>query len=145
MTISAEDLYGNLTPAFTSSYTIALKSNPGSGTLNGTLTENASAGVAAFSGLTLDQAADGQPFQATTTGLLPRLPPLPLTSRARCRLASNWFALTQPPRKHGGRQPLRLTVSAEDSTEIDPAFTSGSVTIALKSNPATALSMVLSR
>ena len=69
LTVSAEDLYGNLTPSFTSSITIALKSNPGSGTLNGTLNVNASAGVATFSGLTLDQAANGYTIQATTTGL----------------------------------------------------------------------------
>ena len=69
LTISAEDLYGNLTPSFTSGVTVALKSNPGSGTLNGTLTVDASAGVATFSGLTLDQAANGYTIQATTTGL----------------------------------------------------------------------------
>jgi hypothetical protein len=69
LTISAEDLYGNLTPGFTSGVTIALKSNPGSGTLNGTLTVDASAGVAIFSGLTIDQVANGYTIQATTTGL----------------------------------------------------------------------------
>ena len=69
LTVSVENSQGTVQTGFTGSVTIALDSNPGSGTLNGTLTVNASAGVATFSGLTIDQAANGYTIQATASGL----------------------------------------------------------------------------
>ena len=55
---------------FNGAVTIALANNPDSGKLNGTLTTNAKAGVAIFSQLTLDQAANGDTIQATSSGLI---------------------------------------------------------------------------
>ena len=132
LTVTAEDPYGNLTPSFTSGVTVALKSNPGSGTLNGTLTVNASAGVATFSGLTIDQAANGYTIQATTTGLSSATTnAFDITPAA----ASELVVTTQPPASTAAGSPFGLTVSAEDLYgNLTPSFTSG-VTIALKSNP----------
>ena len=132
LTVSAEDLYGNLTPSFTSSVTVALKSNPGSGTLNGTLTVNASAGVATFSGLSIDQAANGYTIQATTTGLSSATTnAFDITPAA----ASQLVVTTQPPASTAAGSPFGLTVSAEDLFgNLTPSFSS-SVTIALESNP----------
>ena len=50
---------GTSTPNFTGSVTLALATNPDGATLGGTCTVNASAGVATFSGLTLDKAGAG--------------------------------------------------------------------------------------
>ena len=132
LTVTAEDLYGNLTPGFTSGVTVALKNNPGSGTLNGTLTVNASAGVATFSGLTLDQAANGYTIQATTTGLSSATTnAFDITPAA----ASQLVVTTQPPASTTAGNSFGLTVSAEDPYgNLTPSFTS-SVTVALKSNP----------
>ena len=132
LTVTAEDLYGNLTPAFTSGVTVALKSNPGSGTLNGTLTVNASAGVAVFSGLSIDQAANGYTIQATTTGLSSATTnAFDITPAA----ASQLVVTTQPPASTTAGNSFGLTVTAEDLYgNLTPAFTSG-VTVALKSNP----------
>ena len=132
LTITAEDPYGNLTPSFTSSVTVALKSNPGSGTLNGTLTVNASAGVATFSGLSIDQAANGYTIQATTTGLSSATTnAFDITPAA----ASQLVVTTQPPASTTAVSPNGQTVSAEDLYgNLTPSFTS-SVTIALESNP----------
>ena len=69
LTVTAEDPYDNVATAFAGSVAIALKSNPGAATLHGTLTIHAAAGVARFSGLTLDIAANGYTIQASTSGL----------------------------------------------------------------------------
>ena len=58
LVVTAEDAFGNVDPTFTGSVTLALANNPGGATLGGTLAVNASAGVATFSGLTLNKAGD---------------------------------------------------------------------------------------
>src|SRR5262249_45115364 len=58
----------NVDPLFTGSVSLALASNPGGATLGGGTTMNAAAGVAAFTGLTLDKAAVGYTIRATSTG-----------------------------------------------------------------------------
>jgi len=59
MTVQAEDSSGSLITSFDGTVTVALGENPGGATLGGTLTVNASGGVATFSGLTLNKAASG--------------------------------------------------------------------------------------
>ena len=70
LTVKVEDNEGNVQTGFNGAVTIALANNPDSGKLNGTLTTNAKAGVAIFSQLTLDQAANGYTIQATSSGLI---------------------------------------------------------------------------
>jgi streptogramin lyase len=65
LTVQAEDSSGNLITSFNGKVTVALGSNPGGSTLGGTLTVTASAGVATFSGLTLNKAASGYALAAT--------------------------------------------------------------------------------
>ena len=55
LTVSAEDPYGNVDTSFSGSVNVALSTNPVGATLGGTLSVSAQSGVAAFSGLTLDQ------------------------------------------------------------------------------------------
>ena len=132
LTVTAEDRYGNLTPSFTSGVTVALESNPGSGTLNGTLTINASAGVATFGGLTIDQAANGYTIQATTTGLSSATTnPFDITPAETSQLV----VTTQPPASITAGNSFGLTVSVEDNNGNVQTGFSGSVTIALESNP----------
>src|SRR5207249_2926470 len=71
LVVKAEDANGNVNPTFTGSVDVALASNPGSSTLGGTLSVSASAGIATFSGLTLNVAAGGYTLQITNTGLTP--------------------------------------------------------------------------
>src|SRR5215472_5018193 len=49
------DAFGQLATGSTAAITVAIGSNPGSGSLSGTLTVNASGGVASFSDLSIDQ------------------------------------------------------------------------------------------
>jgi virginiamycin B lyase len=57
LTVQAEDSSGNLISSFNGLVTVALASSPGGAHLGGTLTVQASGGVANFSGLTLTTAA----------------------------------------------------------------------------------------
>jgi streptogramin lyase len=59
LTVQAEDSSGTLISSFNGSVTVALGNNPGGATLGGTLTVQASGGVANFAGLTLNKAASG--------------------------------------------------------------------------------------
>ena len=67
--VAAEDPNGNVDTSFDGSMTIALNNNPASGTLSGTLTATAANGVAAFTGLTIDNTGSGYTLQATSVGL----------------------------------------------------------------------------
>ena len=59
LTVQAEDSSGNPITSFNGTVTVALANNPGGATLGGTLSVQASDGVATFSGLTLNKADPG--------------------------------------------------------------------------------------
>ena len=63
------DYSGNTVTSSAASITVAIGSNPGGGILSGTTTVNASSGVAAFPGLSINQAGNGYTLSATSTGL----------------------------------------------------------------------------
>jgi len=54
--LTAQDAQGNTVTGFTANVTVALGANPGSGTLSGSKTVPAVAGVATFGDLSLDKA-----------------------------------------------------------------------------------------
>jgi len=68
VTVQIQDSLGNLT-ASTASVTVAIGTNPTSGTLSGTKTVNAISGVATFSTLSVDKAGNGYTLTASSTGL----------------------------------------------------------------------------
>jgi len=65
------DTYGNTVPHATDDVTIAISTNPGSGTLSGTTTVAAVGGVATFADLSIDRAAVGYALEATSDALTP--------------------------------------------------------------------------
>lgn len=67
--VSALDVDGNTATGYTGNVTLALGSNPGAGTLGGTLTVAAVAGVATFATPFLDKAAAGYTLAASASGL----------------------------------------------------------------------------
>ena len=67
--VTARDAFGNTTPAFTGSVTIAIGTNPSAGVLAGTLSHNAVAGVATFNDLQIDQPGIGYTLTAAASGL----------------------------------------------------------------------------
>ncbi len=81
-TVAIQDSLGNTVTSASASITVAIGTNPGSGTLGGTTTKNASSGVAAFTGLSINQIGNGYTLTASATGLT--------------GITSNAFNLTSP-------------------------------------------------
>ncbi len=71
LTVAATDSLGDVATSFAGNVTLALASNPGSGTLSGTLSVKAVNGVATFSGLSLNNLGFGYTIQATGGGFQP--------------------------------------------------------------------------
>src|SRR5438034_952686 len=69
VTVAIQDPSGKTMTNATNGVTLALATNPGSGTLAGTKTVNAVGGIATFSGLSIDKAGTGYAFAATSLTL----------------------------------------------------------------------------
>src|SRR5204862_514091 len=67
--VTALDAQGNTATAFTGNVTMALGANPGSGTLSGTTTVAAVAGVATFPGLSINKVGTGYTLTANSGSL----------------------------------------------------------------------------
>src|SRR5579859_5227182 len=65
VTVSIEDVNNNVVASATNQITIAIGTNPSSGTLSGTAQANAVAGVATFSNLSLDKVGTGYTLTAS--------------------------------------------------------------------------------
>ncbi len=134
LTVTAEDQYGNQTPAFTGRVAIGLNNNPGSGSLGGTLSENSNSGVAAFSNLTLDTAGNGYTIEATGTGLTAAIT---VSINVTPAAASQLHVSTQPPSSVTAGSAFGLTITALDPFGNIATGFNGSVHAALKNNPGT--------
>lgn len=66
--VSVTDGAGNVLPLATPLVSLSLSTNPGSGTLNGTTTVTAIAGVASYENLSINNSGVGYVLQATTSG-----------------------------------------------------------------------------
>jgi hypothetical protein len=67
--VEIRDAGGNRVTTATNSVTVAIGTNPNSGTLSGLKTQAASGGVATFSNLSIDSAGPGYTLTASTSGL----------------------------------------------------------------------------
>lgn len=67
--VAAHDALGNVATSFTGDVTVAIGTNPGSGSLSGTTTVAAVAGVATFNTLAIDKEAAGYTLTAGAPGL----------------------------------------------------------------------------
>jgi len=67
--VTVQDAQGNTITASTAQITVAIGTNPGSGTLSGTKLRAAASGVATFSGLSINRAGVGYTLQATSPPL----------------------------------------------------------------------------
>jgi hypothetical protein len=133
VTVRVLDQFGNLVTTDTSTVTVAIGTNPGGGTLSGTLTVPASGGIATFSTLSIDKAGVGYTLTAADGSLT--------------GATSSAFNITHGPADHlgFGVQPTNTTAG----TAISPAVTvqvldrfgnpvtsdTSNVTVALGANP----------
>src|SRR5262249_38292503 len=69
VTVQVLDQYGNLVVNDGSAVTVAIGNNAGSGTLSGTLMQNASGGTATFNNLSIDKTGTGYTLTAADGGL----------------------------------------------------------------------------
>ncbi len=67
--VTAQDAQGNTATSFTGTVGVAIQSNPGGGTLSGTTSQAATAGVATFTGLSINKSGTGYTLTASATGL----------------------------------------------------------------------------
>ncbi len=68
--VTASDGYGNIATSFVGNVSIAIGTNPGGGTLSGTPTVAATAGVATFRDLSIDKGGTGYTLAASASGLI---------------------------------------------------------------------------
>ena len=86
VTVQLVDAGGNPVATSGVSVTLALGSNPGSGTLSGTLTEPTNAsGVATFNDLSINEPGFGYTLTASSTGLTARPQPVQREQQHRDR------------------------------------------------------------
>jgi Bacterial Ig-like domain (group 1)/Leishmanolysin len=130
--VRALDGTGSTEPSFTDDVTLALGANPGGGSLSGTLTVTAVAGVATFSNVSLDSAAAGYTLIASTAALSSvTSATFDVTAGSATQLAFT----TQPASTTAGTTLSIVQVTARDALGNTAAGFAGAVTVAIGTNP----------
>src|SRR5207247_139103 len=131
--VTAQDAEGNVATGFAGSVSVTLGSNAGGGTLSGTATAAAAAGVATFANLSINKVGAGYTLTAAATGLTPvasagfNITPGPAIALA--------FTVQPGDATAGAVITPAVRVTAEDAQgNVATAF-SGSVTVAIGANP----------
>jgi streptogramin lyase len=132
LTVQAEDSSGNLISSFNCAVTLALASNLGGSVLGGTLTVNASGGVATFSGLTLNKAASGYTIAASTRGLGQGVTNAITVNPAA---ATQLVITQQPPATVKLSTPFSMKASIEDAYGNVVTTSSNTVSVAFANKP----------
>ena len=134
VTVSIEDALGNLVVAATNQITIAIGTNPSGGTLSGTTQVNASAGVAAFSTLSINNAGTGYTLTASATALTSAT-----SSAFNVFGAATQLIFTVQPSNVAAGSSITpaITVSVEDAQGAVVLTATNQITIAIGANPST--------
>src|ERR1019366_2169119 len=122
VTVQVQDVSGNVVTTSTASITAAIGTNPSGGSLSGSKTVSASAGIAIFSNLSIDKAGNGYTLSASSTGLTGGTSiAFNVTAGAATKLV-----VTGSPTQTAGTGNS-LTITAEDNFgNIDATFGNGS-------------------
>ncbi len=129
--IAAQDAAGNTDTTLAPSVTVAMGSNPGGGTLAGTLTAQAANGVASFSDLSIDKAGAGYTLVASADGFVSAgSNGFEIVPGGPSRLA---FVI-QPSNTGAGIGPS-FQVALQDASGNQTTSTGSTVTVALGTNP----------
>jgi hypothetical protein len=129
--VTALDAFGNTDTGFTGAVTVAIANNAGSppGTLSGTLTQAALAGVATFTDLSIDMVGSGYTLSADASGLTGA------TSAAFDILVgtATQLAFTQDPTTAAAGEPISpaVQVAVLDSENNVAVGYTGNVTVAI--------------
>ncbi len=133
--ITIEDSLGNTVTSSSASITLAIGANPGSGTLSGTVTVNASSGVAIFSGLSINKSGTDYTLTASGTGFTGATSS---NFRITAGPATKLIFSTQPGGGTAGiawtQQPV---VTVQDSLGNTVTSSSATIALAIGTNPGT--------
>ncbi|HET7250881.1 MAG TPA: hypothetical protein VFI79_13610 [Gemmatimonadales bacterium] len=134
ITVAALDAQGNTVSSYTSNVTIAIGANPGDGALSGTATVAAVAGVATFSGLSIDKSGAGYTLSAASAALTGATS----TSFTISAGAATALAFTVQPSNATAGTAIApaIHVSARDAFGNPVTSFAGTVQIAITTNPA---------
>lgn len=126
------DGFGNRVAAATNTVTIGFAANPGPGTLSGTLSRAAVAGVATFGDLNINKVASGYTLRASASGLA-------LDTSATFSVAAGsgtqLVFTSQPVTAQATTNVGPVTVSARDAQGNTATGFTGMVSLAIGSNP----------
>ncbi len=132
--VTARDALGNRATGFTNNVTVAIGTNPsGAGTLSGTTTRGAVAGVATFDNLSINLAGNGYTLTAAAGGLSGATStPFNITPAQATQLA-----FTVQPSNTGAGSPITpaIQVTARDALGNTVTAFTGAVTLAILNNP----------
>jgi hypothetical protein len=132
VSVTARDRGGNATTGFSENVTVAIGANPGSGTLSGTTTNAAVAGVATFPSLSVDRTGTGYALTAAATGLTGATSDtFTITPGPATQLAFTVEPSSSPP----GATIAPVQVTAHDALGNAATGFTESVTITLGTNP----------
>src|SRR5207244_644983 len=131
--VTAQDAQGNTATGFTGTVTVALGANPGSGTLGGTTTVAAVAGVATFSDLSVNKSATDYTLTGAASGLSPATSAaFNVTSGTVSQLV---FSVQPSNTTAGTAITPAAQVTAQDAQGNTATGFTGTVTVALSPNP----------
>ncbi len=136
VTVIAQDGAGNTVTTFTGAVTVSIGTNPGLGTLSGTTSAAAVAGVVAFPGLSIDKAGIGYTLQVTASGATTGVSaPFNVSAGAATSLT-----FVVPPTTVGVGAPITppVVVAVVDGFGNLVTTATDSVTVAINANPGSA-------
>jgi len=127
------DAFGNRVPTATNQVTLTFAANPGGGTLSGTATQSAVAGLATFNDISINKVGNGYKLRAGLSGLTPdtsvafNITPGPATT----------LVFTQQPTQTAATAAINpsVKVTARDAQGNTATAFTGVVSIAIATNP----------
>src|SRR5207302_1297562 len=129
--VTAQDAGGNTASGFTGNITVAIGTNPSTGTLSGTKTVAAVAGVATSSGLSIDKAGTAFPLTATGAGSTTSAA-FNITAGSATQLV---FSVQPSTTTAGAAITPAVEVTAQDASGNTATGFTGNVTVAIGTNP----------
>src|SRR5438034_1084061 len=128
--VTAQDASGNTASGFTGNITVAIGTNPSTGTLSGTKTVAAVAGVATFPGLSIDKVGTGYTLTATGAGSTTSAA-FNITAGGATQLVFN----VQPSTTTAGAAITpAVEVTAQDASGNTASGFTGNITVAIGTN-----------
>jgi hypothetical protein len=131
-TVEAKDAAGHVIGDFDEDVTLTLENPSGPGSLSGTMSQAAVGGMAAFSGVMVDQAGDGYTIQASAVGMTSATTTI---FDVNPSTVSKLIFTVGPPNSIAADTGFPLTVEAEDAYNNPVTTYEGAVTFSIQSGP----------